>query len=203
LVLLRDDHIGDAIGAVFLDLSPENPDPIIALLRDYLGKRVQVTRFELTAQRLEVDIEVSALTDEANRLAATAADLSFKGGRRNAVALFRQALALDPLNPAALQGLGLLLTDLNCHREALVMLKLARDSGRETVDLLHALGRACMQSDRTASAINYLEKGFELDPSHFGVRRALAELGRRPKIPQRAQNSGPPAVSARPNLKNS
>ena len=203
-MLLRDDHVGDAIGAVFLDASPDNPDAIIERLHDYLGQRVRVTRFELMAERLEVEIEVSALTDEANRLAATAADLSFKGGRRSAVALFRQALALDPLNPEALLGLGLLLTDLSYHREALVLLKLARESGRETVDLLHALGRACMQADRKASAISYLEKGFELDPSHFGVRRALAELGRRPKIPQRSQNhESPPAVATRPSLKNS
>ena len=35
MVLLRDDHIGDAVGAVFLDPSAENADEIIARVRDY------------------------------------------------------------------------------------------------------------------------------------------------------------------------
>lgn len=191
MVLLRDDHIGDTIGAIFLDPSPENADAIIARLRDYLGKRVRVINAELTVERVEVEVEVRVLAEEATRLAAAAADLSRKGGRRNAVALFRQALELDPFNRDARQELGLLLADLNCYREALAMLKLARESGPETVELLHALGRVCMQADRTASAISYLEKGFELDPGHFGVRRALGELGRKPRPPQRPQNHAP------------
>lgn len=203
LVLLRDDHIGDAVGAIFLDPSPDNADAIIVRLRDYLGKRVRVINAELTAKRAEVEVEVRAFAEEANRLAAAAADLSRKGGRRNATALFRQALELDPLNRDARQGLGLLLADLNCYGEALTMLKLARESGPETVELLHALGRVCMQADRTASAISYLEKGFELDPGHFGVRRALGELGHRPKISQRQQGHKPSSTPLKPNSKKS
>jgi tetratricopeptide (TPR) repeat protein len=201
LVLLRDDHIGDPVGAIFLDPSTDNEDAIIARLSDYLGKRVRVVKAELTGLRAEVEVEVRALADEANRLAAAALDLSRKGGRRNAIALFEQALDLDPLNRDACFGLGLLLAELNRHAEALAMLKLARESGPETVELLHALGRVCIQSDRTASAISYLEKGFELDPGHFGVRRALGELGRKPKPPPRQPNSGPLPMSAKPNLK--
>jgi tetratricopeptide (TPR) repeat protein len=203
LVLLRDDHIGDAVGAIFLDPSAANADAIIARLREYLGKQVRVIRAELTADRAEVEVEVRALTDEASRLAAAAADLSRKGGRRSAHSLFRQALELDPLNRDACQGLGLLMADSKNYRDALAMLKLARESGPETVELLHALGRVCMQADRTANAISYLEKGFELDPSHFGVRRGLAELGRKPKPPARPQNQTPSSSPAKPNLKKS
>jgi tetratricopeptide (TPR) repeat protein len=196
MVLWRDDHIGDAVGAIFLDPSLENADAIIVRLRDYLGQRVRVINAEITAERVEVEVEVRALAEEADRLAAAATDLGRKGGRRNAMALFRQALELDPLNRDAYQGLGLLLADLNCYREALAMLRLARESGPETVELLHALGRICMQTDRIASAIIYLEKGFELDPSHFGVRRALGELGLKPKLPQRRQNYEPSSIPA-------
>ena len=203
VVLLRDDHIGDTVSAIFLDPSPENADEIIARLRDYLGERVRVINAELTADRVEVEVEVRAMAEEANRLAAAATDLCRKGVRRNAEALFRQALELDPLNRDARHGLGLLLADLSCYGEALTMLKLARESGPETVDLLYALGRVCMQADRTASAISYLEKGFELDPGHFGVRRALGELGRKPKLPQRAQSQGTSTIPIKPNLKNS
>ena len=200
LVLLRDDHIGDPVGAIFLGLSLENEDGILDRLRDYLGNRVRVLKAEITSDRAEVDIEVQALADEANRLAAAAMDLSRKGGRRNAMALFRQALELDPLNRDACHGLGLLLADLNQHGEALAMLRLARESGPESADLLHALGRVCIKADRTASAITYLERGFEIDPGHFGVRRALTELGRKPKPPQRPRSSLSPRGPMKPTL---
>jgi tetratricopeptide (TPR) repeat protein len=203
LVLLRDDHIGDAVGAIFLEPSQDNADAIIVRLRDYLGGRVRVINAELTAERAEVEVEVRAFVEEGSRLAAAAADLSRKGGRRNALQLFRQALELDPLNRDARHGLGLLLADLGSHSEALAMLKLARESGSETVELLHALGRVSIQAERTASAISYLEKGFDLDPSHFGVRRALAELGRKPKLPQRQQGHGPLSIPIKPNFKKS
>jgi len=203
MVLLRDDHIGDAVGAIFLNPSPEDGEAVISRLRDYLGKRIRVINAELTSERVEVEVEVRALAEEANRLATAAGDLSRKGGRRNAIALFRQALELDPLNRDARQGLGLLLADLNCCNEALAVLRLARESGPETVELLHALGRVCMQADRTASAISYLQKGFELDPSHFGVRRALDQLGLKPKLPQRPHNNALSSVSAKSRLKKS
>jgi tetratricopeptide (TPR) repeat protein len=195
MVLWRDDHIGDPLGAIFLDPSTDKADEIISRLRDYLGERVRVINAQVTSQRIEVEVEVRALAEEATRLAAAATDLSRKGVRRNSIALFRQALELDPLNREARHGLGLLLADLKCYGEALAMLKLARESGPETVELLHALGRVCVQAERAASAISYLEKGFELDPSHFGVRRALAELGRKPKLPPRSQNNGTSPVS--------
>jgi hypothetical protein len=37
-----------------------------------------------------------------------------------------------------------------------------------------------MKVERTASAIAYLERAFELEPMNFNVRRALIELGRKP-----------------------
>jgi tetratricopeptide (TPR) repeat protein len=203
LALLRDDHIGDAVGAIFLDPTSENADVIIGLLRDYLGRRMRVINAEITPERVEVEVEVRALAEEASSLAAAAADLRRKGVRRNAVALFRQALELDPFNRDARLGLGLLLAELHSYREALAMLKLARESGPETAELLYALGRICMETERTASAIVYLEKGFELDPGHFGVRRALAELGRKPKLAPRPQNHSSPPITLKSSLKRS
>jgi tetratricopeptide (TPR) repeat protein len=201
LILLRDDHIGDPLSAIFLDPSLDNEDVIIDRLRDYLGARVRVVKAEVSPDRVEVDVEVQALADEASRLAAAAMDLSRKGGYRNARALFQEALELDPLNRDACQGLGQLLAESNHNAEALGMLKLARECGPETVELLHALARVCLKSGRTASAIAYLERGFELDPAHFGVRRSLTELGRKPRNSQRIRNPGSPPVAAKPNAK--
>jgi hypothetical protein len=59
-----------------------------------------------------------------------------------------------------------------------------------------------MQANRIASAISYLERGFELDPSHFGVRRALGELGRKPKAPPRPMSHVPSSIPE-PNAKKS
>jgi tetratricopeptide (TPR) repeat protein len=187
IVILRDDHIGDPIGGMFLDPSVENADSILERLCEYLGHRVRVLRADLTSERAEVEVELQALADESSRLAAAARDLSRKGARRNAVSMFRQALELDPLNREAAMGFGILLADLEEYAEALRMLRRARESGPDDVELLFALGRVCVTVERTASAITYLERAFELDPGHFGVRRALAELGRKPKPPSRSK----------------
>lgn len=195
IVILRDDHIGDALGMMFLDPSAENEDTILERLCDYLGRRVRVVKAELSATRAEVEVEIQALVDEAARLAATAHDLRHKGARRNALAIFREALELDPLNRDAAMGLGLMLADAEQYAEALKMLTRARESGPESADLLYEMGRLCAKIERTAAAILYLEHAVELEPSHFGARRALAEMGRKPKPSQRArpaQSSGKP-----------
>ena len=108
--------------------------------------------------------------------------------------LFRQALELDPINQNAAVELGLLLAHLERHPEALAMLKRARETGPEDAALLYALGQTALQLERTASAIVYLERAYELSPGHFGVRRALTELGRKPKPAPRSA-SGASRVS--------
>jgi tetratricopeptide (TPR) repeat protein len=192
--IMRDDHIGDQLGALFFDVTAQHGDVILARLAEYLGKRVRIVKAEISNDCAEVDVEVQVWEDEANRLAATANDLLLKGARRNAQALLREALALDPLNAAAATGLGTLLAELEQFNEALSVLKLAREAGPESAALMLALGRVCIRTDRTASAITYLERAYEIDPSNFGVRRALAELGRKPK---------PSARPSRPDLSKS
>jgi tetratricopeptide (TPR) repeat protein len=179
--IMRDDHIGDQLGALFLGVTAEQQDSILARLGEYLGKRVRIIKAEISNDCAEVEVEVQVWEEEANRLAATAIDLLSKGLRRSAQALLREALELDPLNAAAATGLGTLLADREQYNEALAVLKLAREAGPESAALMLALGRVCIKTERTASAITYLERAYEIDPSNFAVRRALAELGRKPK----------------------
>ena len=179
--IMRDDHIGDQLGALFLGVTEQQKDSILARLAAYLGKRVRIVKAEISNDCAEVEVEVQIWEEEANRLTAIANDLLQKGLRRNAQALFREALELDPLNAPAATGLGTLLADLEKYNEALSVLKLAREAGPESAALMLALGRVCIKTERTASAINYLERAYEIDPSNFAVRRALAELGRKPK----------------------
>jgi tetratricopeptide (TPR) repeat protein len=198
ITIMRDDHIGDSLGAIFLDVAAHKEDSIMARLGEYLGKRVRILKAEISNDRAEVDVEVKAWEEEGSRLAALATDLDKKGARRNAQSLFREALELDPLNVAAASGLGTLLARLERHDEALAVLKLACEAGPPNAATLLALGQVCIKTQRTASAITYLERAFEIEPSNFGVRRALTELGRKPKpLPRPARpdlSRGPEAA---------
>src|SRR5579859_5769669 len=106
LTILRDDHIGEALGAIFLEPSADKADWTIDLLRVYLGPRIRIIKVELQGERADLEVEVHAFSPEAERLAATAQDLRRKGARRAAVELFREALALDPLCHTAAKGMG-------------------------------------------------------------------------------------------------
>ena len=193
LRILRDDHIGDLLGAIFFDVAPGHDQAILERVGEYLGSRVRIVMAELTADAAEIEIEVQALDEEASRLAAAADNLRFKGARRGAYALYREALELDPLNRAATYGLGVLLAEREDFEAALRMFKLARETGGDDAELLLAMGRACARTERVASAIAYLERAFELEPGNFAVRRALTDLGRRPKAPARiAPTEKPP-----------
>jgi tetratricopeptide (TPR) repeat protein len=183
LMILRDDHIGDPLGLMFLDQSAEQQDAILERLGNYLGRRVKVLRVELASECAEVSVEVHAQSEAASQIASAARDLNRKGMRRGAIGLFREALELDPVNRDAAMGLGLALAEVEQYDEALSLLRLARECGPDDAELLYGLGYICLKIDRTANAIAYLERAFELDPGHFGARRALAGLGRKPKPP--------------------
>lgn len=197
LTILRDDHIGEPLGGIFLDPSPEKEQWTIDLLRSYLGSRVRIRKAELRDDRVDVDVELHAFCREADQLAGAARDLHRKGARRAALALFNGALELDPLNHPASSGKGLLLLELERYAEALQMLKRARETGPESVDVLFGLGLALLKQGRTASAIVYLESVCAIAPDHFGARRALAALGRKPTSRERkAAPSGESRSSA-------
>jgi tetratricopeptide (TPR) repeat protein len=204
ITIMRDDHIGDQLGELFLDITALQEDSILARLAEYLGKRMRIVKAEISHDRAEVEVEVQVWEEEANRLTATANDLLLKGARPNAQSLFREALELDPLNAEAATGLGTLLAALEQYNEALSVLKLAREAGPESATLMLALGRVCTRTDRTASAINYLERAYELEPSNFAVRRALADHGRKPKPqprPSRPDLAKPAVAPDKPSKK--
>jgi len=185
ITILRDDHIGEPLGGIFLDSSPEKEQWTMDLLADYLGPRVSIRKVELHEDRAEIEVDVHAFCGEAEQLAETARDLHKKGARRAASAFFNEALELDPLNHSAASGLGQLLIEQERYAEALKMLKRAREAGPENVEVLFGLGQASLKQERTASAIVYLENVCALAPDHFGARRSLAALGRKPATRER------------------
>jgi tetratricopeptide (TPR) repeat protein len=178
LVISRDDHIGEPIGAVFLEL--EGGDAEVALrVREYLGRRVQIFRIELRRDRVLVELEPSQFAEEADRLGIAASDLARKGAPRNALAMFDQALELDPLSGTTLHELGVTLLDLKKPTEALRALRRAREVLGDSAELLRSMARACVMTERNHTAIEYLERALELEPANRAVRRELLTLGRR------------------------
>jgi tetratricopeptide (TPR) repeat protein len=186
IVIRRDDHIGDRLGAIFLDPNPDHQDWIIDLVRGYLGRRPRLIKIELTYDRLEIQLMVQVLSEEAGRLAAAANELRKNGAPRNALHLLLQALELDQFHISALSGAAAALIDLKRYPEALAMSKRALEAGGESADLLLSMARISLKLERTASAVSYLERAHQISPGHFGVRRALIELGRKPRPAQRS-----------------
>jgi len=113
-------------------------------------------------------------------MASVARDLYEKGARRSALAMYRDALDLDPLNADAMLRLGLALAEQEKFADALAALKHAREFGAGGVELLVAMGRCANGLNRAATAIAYYEEALNLEPRNFVARRALAALGRKP-----------------------
>lgn len=191
LTIRRDDHIGEPLGAIFLDLATADEDFVIERLREHLGPRLKVLKAELTSNEVKVDVEVYSMAEESGRLCSAAAELRTHGAMRNACALFKEALELDPLNPEATLGMGLSLADQERYAEALAPLTRAGElKGFDDAELLLALGRACTKLGRFPSAIVYLERAHELDPENLAVHRALRALGRKPRAAGKRRRRG-------------
>lgn len=185
LVLRREDHIGDTLGLAFLEAPESAGEAILARVRAYLGGKLKILKAEISRDRIEVEVESRGWPEEAARLAAAARDLSDKGARRNAEAMFREAIAIDPLNPEAMAGLGLAMAARERDLEALDALRRAREFGAGGVEVLIAMAQCAARLERRTAALAYLERALALEPKNFTVRRAMRAL-RRP----------PPAASA-------
>jgi tetratricopeptide (TPR) repeat protein len=180
IVIRREDHIGDALGFIFLEAGGDH-GAIIDRLREYLGPRIRIVKAEVGADTVVVEIAARRLPEEGARMAEAAEGLRRKGASRSAFAAFKEALALDPLNVMALRGMGALLSGREDHSAAFRTLCRAREAGGDTADVLHEMGRASAAMGRIATALVYLERACELAPDNFAVRRTLAELGRKPR----------------------
>jgi tetratricopeptide (TPR) repeat protein len=194
LVIARDDHIGDPIGAIFLDLDGEAE--VARRIHAYLAGKARIIKIELKHDRALVDVEASPFSEESERLAAAAADLARKGAPRNAIAMYKQALELDPLGGQTLYDMGLLLLDLKKPAEALGALRRAREILGDSVALLRSLARVCVAMERVPTAVGYLERALDIEPNSRVLRRELLALGRRPP-PTPLQLRGPTAIRRR------
>ncbi len=198
IVIRGEDHLADALGAIFLLEAERAGDAAIEKLRDYLGARTRVLKATISRDRVEVEVESTGLREEADRLVAAAAGLSARGLYRLAEPALREALKLDPLNPRALRELGKALHECEEFSAAIAILVRARETaGVDDAELLAMLGACCVKVERNAAAAVYFEHALELEPRHFAARRALIALGRAPapRARPRAREGGAPKQS--------
>jgi tetratricopeptide (TPR) repeat protein len=180
LVIRRIDHVGDPVGLAFLESPETNGDAVLERIREYLGNKLKLVKAEVSHGEITVEVESRGWAEEGTRMATVARDLYEKGARRSALAMYRDALDLDPLNVEAMLSLGLALAEQEKFSDALAALKHAREFGAGGVELLVAMGRCATGLDRAVTAIAYYEEALNLEPRNFIARRALAALGHKP-----------------------
>jgi tetratricopeptide (TPR) repeat protein len=180
LVIRRVDHVGDPVGLAFLESPETNGDAVLERIREYLGDKLKLVKAEVSHDEITVEVESRGWSDEAARMASAARDLYAKGGKRGALAMYRDALDLDPLNAEATVRLGFALAEQEKFAEAMAALKRAREFGAEGVALLIAMGQCAAALERGATAVAYYEEALKLEPRNFVARRALRALGHKP-----------------------
>jgi len=183
LVIRRNDHVGDPVGLAFLESPETNGDAVLERLREYLGDKLKLVKAEVSHGEITMEVESRGWTEEGARMAAAARDLYRKGARRGALAMYRDALELDPLNAEAILRLGFALAEQDKFAEAFAALKRAREFGAGGIELLIAMGRCAAGLERGATAIAYYEEALKIEPRNFVARRALRALGRKPATP--------------------
>lgn len=191
LIIRREDHLEDEVGAIFFVPAVGNENSILQRLGDYFGPRVTLIRAEIEAKQITVEVRAQCFSEESARLATEARKLWSSGGRRAALAMIKDALALDALSQQAAAALGLLLLDSGAAGEALAAFKRARELGPESAEMLRHLARACLVLERKASAVAYLREAIEIAPRDFQTLRMLDQLGyRKPRAETAEDEAG-------------
>jgi tetratricopeptide (TPR) repeat protein len=180
LVLRRVDHVGDPLGLAFLESPETNGDVVLERIREFLGDKLKLVKAEVSHNEITVEVESRGWTEEGARMAALARELYEKGAKRSALAMYRDALDLDPLNAEAIFRLGLALAQKEKFAEALAALKRACVFGADGVEILIAMAQCAAGLDRSATAVAYYEEALKVEPRNFVARRALSALGRKP-----------------------
>ncbi|HUY18424.1 MAG TPA: tetratricopeptide repeat protein [Candidatus Binataceae bacterium] len=200
LTIRREDHLEDALGAIFFEPAEGNESSILQRLRDYLGTHITLIRAEIGSKQMTVEVAAQCFGEESARLAAEADKLWSAGGRRAALAMSRDAVELDVLSQRAAATLGLFLLDSDAPGEALAALRRARELGPESAEVLRHLARVCLKLERKSSAVAYLRAAVAIAPRDFPALRMLDQLGYRK--PRAEQGEGGVAAEPAPSSRN-
>jgi tetratricopeptide (TPR) repeat protein len=181
LILRRDDHKHDALGAVFLGAVSEAAE-VRKYVERYLGPAFLVRRVDQEGPALRVAVECSRFPAESQNLARIARSLGARGQNRAASASFREALKLDPMNTEALKGQAALealageLTEAEDH-----WVRAGEIRGYDG-EILRGLARVALAGDRHGSALQYLQDALVVNPNDDEARSMLEDLRRQSEL---------------------
>jgi len=181
IVIRREDHVGDPISIAWLAPAETVGDAIIGRLRDYLGPKVRIEKAEISRDTMEVEVEARGWREEADRMAYAARDLAEKGGRRAALQMCQESLAIDSLNIEAMSTMGIVLAALERDEEALQAFKRAREFGASGVEPVLQLVRCAMRLNRLGTAVQYIHEVLRMDPQNPEARRTMRTIKRQMK----------------------
>ncbi len=190
MILRREDHKRDALGAIFLGAVTE-PADIRAYVERYLGPTIAVRAVELESPVLRVTAETAAFQTESQNLVRIGKALAGRGRPRSAGETFAEALKLDPLNVDALKGQAALYAardELAAAEEAWVRAGEVRGYDGE---ILRGLATIALREDRRPTATQYLEEALVLNPDDAEAHAMIDELRRQTEL----RFSDPPGES--------
>ena len=193
LILRRDDHKRDALGAVFLGAVTDERQ-IRLYVERYLGPPFLVRSVEMEGTALRVTVECSRFQMESHNLTRIAKSLAERGRQRAAADSFAEALKLDPLNAEALKGhaaLHALAGELTDAEDKWIRSAEIRGYDGE---ILRGLAGVALREDRRPTAMQYLEEALVVHPDDAEARAILDELNRQTEL---RFNAGAPRDPAR------
>jgi uncharacterized protein (TIGR03032 family) len=108
-------------------------------------------------------------------------ELQRKGQLEDAIAAYRQCLALDPAFPNVRYGLGIALGDAEQFDEAVVCLRDVIEAEPERAEAHNSLGYLAARQGQARQAVAHFERAIDLNPSyahaHFNLGMTLLQLG--------------------------
>lgn len=182
LILRRDEHKHDSLGAVFLD-AIHDPIEIRRAVERYLGPSFAVRKVEAHGSAaLRVRVECSRFPHESQNLSRLAKSMADRGRPRGATEMYAEALKLDPLNVEALKGQGALLSAAGELAEAEERWIRAGEVDGYDGEILRALAGIALAADRRPTAVQYLEGALVVNPEDAEAHAMLDELNRQAEL---------------------
>lgn len=175
VVLRREDHKRDGLGAIFLG-AVGSDESLVELVSQYFGPSVKVLFVETHPDYLRTEIETTAFVEESRNLVAIGSELLEKGRTRAAGDMFAEALRLDPMNPEALKSEArrlLIEGDLAGAESRWI---LAGELSGFDAETLRGLAAAALEQGRRPSAMRYLEEAISADPTDRASKDLLEQM---------------------------
>ena len=104
-----------------------------------------------------------------------------EGRLKEAIAAYRQCLALDRIFPNARYNLGVALGDTEDNKEAFATMQTAAEAEPERAEIWNSLGYLACRQRRPRDGVGFYERAIELQPdyaqAHFNLGMTLLQLG--------------------------